>query len=377
MSKEQPKILLQEAFTESKGLEVDRIVYQGAEPDSPEVEGVIAKPSGAKEQSLPLIIYNTPGTKSNGTGHATTGSTIHGNVIPYAKGIGKNGSIVVSSSLREADEYGGSDVQDVLDIMEIGKQQPEWDGRNVIMVGFSRGAMMTYLAIKEGAELTGAIIAAGETDLYAGEAEREEVDGHKGIAIQNDAMIYGLKGQVGVDRQNALKSRSAIHWPEKMIDTPMLIIHGSEDKAVLPHHSIDMDEALTKAGGTNHTTKIHPDCGHGILMAQNAEKEYFVEKEVIGWCNESINRVNTQARIQNLDALDLATTAPISPEVRSKAANLGAEVSTNPPLELDKESMEELKEIKSNRKESSWVDRTALDNPRVGFNKTPGGSREI
>lgn len=359
MSKEHPKILSQETFTESKGLGVDRIVYQGAEFDSPKVEGVIAKPSGAKERSLPLIIYNTPGTKSNGTGHATSNSTLHGNIIPYAKGIGKNGSIVVSSSLREADEYGGADVQDVFDIMEIGKQQPEWDGRNIIMIGFSRGAMMTYLAIKEGAELTGAIIAAGETDLYAGEIEREQADGHKGVAIQNDAMIPGLKGKVGGDRQEALESRSAIFWPEKLTDTPMLIVHGAQDKAVATHHSTDIGDALPKVGGTNHTVKIFSGVGHGVLMAQNSEKEYFVEKEVMAWCNESIERVNAQAKVRDLDALDLATMAPISPELIAEARKIGAEVSTKPPL--DSESKD--------KSQKTFAEKMA--------SKTPSGSREI
>ncbi len=307
-----PRLLTSAALLEfnSSKVTIDKITYQNSSDSSPEVEGVIAKPVGAKEKSHPLIIFNTPGTKLHPekVGKATTKSTINGYIIPYAS-IGQNGSIVVASSLRDcgnetdgfgainpqADEYGGRDVQDVLDIMEIGKQQPEWDGKNVIMIGLSRGAMMTYMAIKAGAHLTGAVIAAGETDLFKGENERG-----KGVQDQNDDMIPGLKGKVSRQREEALKSRSAIHWPEKLIDTPMLIIHGIEDKAVLPHHSIDMDEALTKAGGTNHTTKIHPNCGHGILMAQNAEKEYFVEKEVIDWCDENVNHVSGQKQVNNI-----------------------------------------------------------------------------
>lgn len=277
-----------EILTRHENIEVNKITYIGNSGDSPVVEGVMAKPVTAKEKSHPLVIYNTPGTKLSGTGYATTDSTIYGNIIPYVSNIGTGGSIVVSSSLREKDEYGGADIQDVLDIMEIGKQQPEWDGKNIIMIGFSRGAMMTYLAIKAGAKLTGAIIAAGETDLYAGEIERCNIDNNEDIRKQNDKMIPGLEGLEEEDRMEFLKSRSAIYWPEKLIDTPMLILHGEEDKAVASHHSKDIGAALTKAGGAKHDVKIIPEVGHGVLMAQDSTGKYFVEEMVINWCNNII-----------------------------------------------------------------------------------------
>ena len=74
-----------------------------------------------------------------------------------------------------------------------------------------------------------------------------------------------------------------------------------------------------------------------------------------------------QQRIKNLDALDLATTALISPELIEKAKEIGANVSLKPPIESESKGEEK----------SSWIDRVAKDNPRVGFNKTPSGSREI
>jgi dipeptidyl aminopeptidase/acylaminoacyl peptidase len=299
-----PKIITKEEIpAKDDNLQIYKITYKGDDDNSPEVEGVIAKPLSATKNSLPLVVYNTPGTKSNGTGYATTNSTIHGNIIPYASNIGKNGSIVVSSSLREKDEYGGADVQDILEIMEIGKRQSEWDGKNVIMIGLSRGAMMTYLAIVAGTKLTGAVIVAGETDLYAGEIERAINSRHGGVIRQNDKMIPGLEGKLLGDRAKALKSRSAIAWPEKLIDTPMLIIHGEKDDKVLYHHAEDMDKALTKAGGKNHKLKPYPECGHGILFANRTiidpktseqKKEYYVEDKVLRWCNERISITNTK-----------------------------------------------------------------------------------
>lgn len=93
--------------------------------------------------------------------------------------------------------------------------------------------------------------------------------------------------------------------------------------------------------------------------------------------DQPLDRWLQENRIQALDALDLATTVPISQDVIDKAADLRAEVSAKPPFSLSKESMTELTEIKANLQKPSWVDKTALDNPRIGFNKRPDGSREI
>ena len=152
MTKDQAYIIAgtRETLTDSDFL-TEKFKYKGLAPDSPEVVGVLTKPKSSKHRSLPLVIFNTSGTKKCG-GHADQPNNYRimeslGEKVGKASG----GALVVSSSLRDKDEYGGYDVQDVLDIMEIGKQQPEWDGRNVIMIGVSRGAMMTYLAIRDGA----------------------------------------------------------------------------------------------------------------------------------------------------------------------------------------------------------------------------------
>ena len=94
--------------------------------------------------------------------------------------------------------------------------------------------------------------------------------------------------------------------------------------------------------------------------------EQLVEKteEIIG--KIALEKINERS-CKNLDALDLATTAPISPELIEKAREIGADISLKPPIESERKGEEK----------SSWIDRAAKDNPRVGFNKTPGGAREI
>lgn len=72
-----------------------------------------------------------------------------------------------------------------------------------------------------------------------------------------------------------------------------------------------------------------------------------------------------KSTVKNLEGLDLATTAPISPELIQQAREIGAQISLKPALESENKDTEE---------KTSWVDRSARTNRN---NLTPGGSREI
>lgn len=105
-------------------------------------------------------------------------------------------------------------------------------------------------------------------------------------------MILGLKE--AKDRQEFLKSRSAVYLADKLKDTPMLILHGKKDQRVLPSHAMAIDKALKEAGGKNHILKIFPDVGHGVLMAKKNSK-YFVHDLVVEWCDENILRTKAKS----------------------------------------------------------------------------------
>ena len=63
------------------------------------------------------------------------------------------------------DEFGGEDIHDVLNLIKMAKSLPFIDSSKIVMIGFSRGGMMTYLAIKHGAQIKAAAVAGGITDL--------------------------------------------------------------------------------------------------------------------------------------------------------------------------------------------------------------------
>ncbi|MFO1242716.1 MAG: alpha/beta fold hydrolase [Rickettsiales bacterium] len=132
------------------------------------------------------------------------------------------------------DEFGGSDIHDVLDLIEAGKKEPWWDGKNIFMVGGSRGGMMTYLAIKHGAPLNAAVAWAGPTDLFAAGKERPEMEEN----VHSKIIPGGPEA-----RDAEYRERSAIFWPEKL-DKPLLILHGDADWRVDVHHARDLAKKL-------------------------------------------------------------------------------------------------------------------------------------
>ena len=165
------------------------------------------------------------------------------------------------------EEFGGVDVRDVLQLIEIGKQQPWWDGKNIFMLGWSRGGMMTYLALKAGAEVNAAAVGAGITDLRASIAERPEME---------EKVYAPLMPDYVARKEEHLTARSAVCWPEK-INVPLLMLHGDADKRVGISHARTLQVKLADLGKEVRLVEF-PGGGHG-LMSENEK----VMREINGW----------------------------------------------------------------------------------------------
>jgi dipeptidyl aminopeptidase/acylaminoacyl peptidase len=109
--------------------------------------------------------------------------------------------------------------------------------------------MMTYLAIKHGAEIRVAAVVGGITDLEQTYVEREQ------------AMKDVIKELVGM-KESAWRERSAYYWPEK-INVPLLILHGEEDWRVKVSQAKKLSEKL-KELGKEHELVIFPKGDHGL-----------------------------------------------------------------------------------------------------------------
>ncbi|MGD2250958.1 MAG: prolyl oligopeptidase family serine peptidase [Candidatus Methanofastidiosia archaeon] len=132
------------------------------------------------------------------------------------------------------DEFGGEDVNDVLNLFYVIDQLEYADKDNVFMLGYSRGGMMTYLAIKNQAPIKAAAVVGGPTDLIQWYDERDY-----GLKRVLEELIGGTPRQM----EEEYKKRSAYYWPEK-ITVPVLILHGENDTKVNATQAKKLGEKL-------------------------------------------------------------------------------------------------------------------------------------
>lgn len=80
--------------------------------------------------------------------------------------LANEGYIILASNYRVKDEYGGKDLNDVLHLIDVAAQIENADTSKIGMFGWSRGGMMTYLALKESNRIKTAVIGNGASDLF-------------------------------------------------------------------------------------------------------------------------------------------------------------------------------------------------------------------
>jgi dipeptidyl aminopeptidase/acylaminoacyl peptidase len=203
------------------------------ESDGLKVCGYMAAPR--QNGPLPCIIANRGGNRDFG---ALTDT----NCLRFAR-LADAGYFIIASNYRGSpgsdgqDEFGGADVDDVLNLLPlIDSLKGEIDPTRIGMEGWSRGGMMTYLALCRTRRLAAAVIGSAEANLEDGIKRRPEME---------TQVIGELVPGYSTNKAQALQSRSAIHWPEKLPkETPILLLAGTGDWRVNPMESLHMAEKL-------------------------------------------------------------------------------------------------------------------------------------
>jgi len=218
--------------------------------DGLEIVGFMIKPK-RDEKKYPCIIFNR-----GGGGEA---SKMNNRSLKDLIYLSSNNYVVLASQYRGIDggqgriEFGGKDVNDVLNLIETAKSLPFIDPRKIVMLGASRGGMMSYLAIKQGAEILAAAIVAGITDL-------EQFYDETNPKIQKE-----IRETVGMDKKE-WEMRSAYYWPQE-INVPVLILHGELDKSIHVNQSKKLSKRL-KREGKIHELVIFPEGDHSLSKHQ-------------------------------------------------------------------------------------------------------------
>ena len=200
---------------------LSKILYNS---DGYEVEGYICKPKDLSKR-YPLILWNRGGDENNGRLDDFLAWGILGEIASW-------GYIVVASQYRKNDEFGGKEIDDVMNILKIGMLLDEYDGENIAVEGWSRGGMMTYQLLTKLSFIKCAIVVAGISDLRANFVKNSKLK-EKFNFLFPDAMEDKIDEEIA--------KRSAVEFYKEInMDTPFLLIHGTNDKKVQYEDSVKM-----------------------------------------------------------------------------------------------------------------------------------------
>lgn len=221
------------------------------------IKGYLGLPKDLEEEGpYPALIWNRGGVGKNGAIDAFTARGILGQLASW-------GYVVLASMYRGdgsgdgEDEFGGSDVNDILNLAQLLEDIPEADASRIGMEGWSRGGMMTYIALKSMKNVKCALFTGAISDLPLSRKENKTL---------NSKFEKHIKDE---DFDEALKKRSAVEFAEELPEeVPLLIIHGSADDVVCPQHSLNLAQKLTSLNrdyrllileGGDHFLKKHRD----------------------------------------------------------------------------------------------------------------------
>lgn len=213
--------------------------------DSITVQSITYSSGGLKVKGYLVIPAGTgpfPCLISNRGGNREFGAISDIGAFGWLGHMAHWGYLVIASQYRGVaggegmEEFGGADVDDVLNLIPILESLPEADASRIGMWGGSRGGMMTYLALARTDRLRAAVIAAGVSDSF---------DTVKRRPAMETEVYAELVPDWETNREAALIARSAVRWADKLnMNTPILLLHGTADWRVDCSQSIAMANAL-------------------------------------------------------------------------------------------------------------------------------------
>ena len=208
---------------------VSKIVYDSGGVD---VDGYLAHPKDLSKK-YPLVIWNRGGNHKAGLIDEFLAQGMYGEIASW-------GYVVLASQYRKDEEFGGADVDDILNLIPIAESLDYCDTDNIGMEGWSRGGMMAYKVLTKTDRIKCAVMISGLADLSRNEDMRNDLKEIYRILIGGDTEE---------EFEQRKKERSAVHFYKDINkDTDILLIHGTGDKKISHEDSIDMYEKLKSEG---------------------------------------------------------------------------------------------------------------------------------
>ncbi len=213
---------------------VEKISYLSGELT---VRGCLARPAG--DGPYPVLIWNRGGLGDKGaltdlSAFLVLASTaVWGYVVLATHYRGNKGG-------EGVEDWGGEDLTDALNMIEVAKNIPQADPDRVAIEGASRGGMTTYRALVAHDGFKCAIVHAGITDL------ERLAEGRPDFQILLERQFGNLDEK---ERQEKIQSISAVHIADRFPrDCPLLIMHGDNDTVVPLEQSQILAQKLEEFG---------------------------------------------------------------------------------------------------------------------------------
>jgi len=256
--------------------------------DGLHVPGLLIKPKEPGTRKWPAIIFNRGGNGELGSirdnGQPCKGMNTSCLDVADLYLLAKAGFVVIASDYRyqgatvKRDEWGGVEVDDVVNLVPALKSLDFVDPERIYMLGLSRGGTMTYLAIKRGVPIKAAAVIGGVTDVKAWVDSRPEMN-----LVNGNPFIDGFRN-IWPDfehrAEEGYRARSAVYWADQ-IKVPVLILHSRTDRMVPVTQAIRMAEALQEK---NKVFALHIYERDGHPLPQNRDDRNRI---IIDWFNHS------------------------------------------------------------------------------------------
>ncbi|MCR9171239.1 MAG: prolyl oligopeptidase family serine peptidase [bacterium] len=276
------KGMLKSEYAYVDSIDVYSMVY---ESDSLMVTGFMVRPK--EPGSYPCVIYNRGGNRD-------FGQLLVGTAVVQMGMIAAEGYVVIASNYRGnsnsegKEEFGGSDVNDVLNLIPALAQVESADTSRIGMFGISRGGMMSYMALKETCSIDALVVLGGLNDLFIMKDQRPDMESH----------VYEvLIPNYSEESEQELKNRSATHWAGDMCaSTPILMLHGSKDDACDISMAHKLHEELEKNKAPHVFVEFNND-NHGCIKHQAEVAELMSSWFNIYLKNESAFEAETSYKL--------------------------------------------------------------------------------
>ena len=194
----------------------------------------------------------------------------------------ENGFAVITCNYKDEsngevkDEFGGEDVDHVVNLINILHSFPEIDTSAVGMYGWSRGGMMSYMTLIRTDMIKAVVVGGAISDLFLNGQNRPEMELN---------VFADLMPDYKVSRTAALNRRSAIKWVDRFPkDVPLLILHGTSDWRVRAENSLLLSLELSKYG-VPYRLIMYEGGDHGI-----SEYREEHQREAYKWFNRFLVR---------------------------------------------------------------------------------------